>query len=171
MSKPALKEEGNFTMKVIAVSFLEYLYKTEDPNAFHIRIDCEDEKGSAVVYLACSSKYIDKGAGKGKTEADYAMDQLDVMGVPENGRELAKIDAIVGKTISVFGKIDTKGHLRFYLSSNRPEVKVDPAAIKARLARLMSGAGAPPKVERPPTSDPANPAPIEGNDDDIQFPV
>lgn len=152
MSKPAIKVEGNFTMKIVEASIIVHRFRGEkDPNAMEVKLTCEDDTGSATIYLSISGDYIQKGANSGRQESEVAFEQLAHLGISEDGQNLGALDTLVGKTVSVFGKNNEKNRLNFYLSSQRPEVRIDKNEVAARLARLTGPRpDAPPAREVPP---------------------
>ncbi len=124
-----LTEEGNFHCKIIAVQPIEHRFKTEERNMFEVKITCQTEDNRiADIYLDLSNDY---GFGNQShlTRKEISIEQLNALGMP--GAEFSKLSNIVGKSIEIYGKVNDKGRLNFYISSQREEKAVDAARLEA----------------------------------------
>lgn len=115
----------------------------DDPDSFDVCIQVEAEDGQADWWRGEVSRRYGRGNLATKTQAQITLDALEKVGLP--GRDLAKLNELVGKTTTAVVKATVKNNVCYYnvqyLGASNALRKLDLAEATRRLSALMDTSG------------------------------
>ncbi len=130
--------EGTHAAKITSIKTIRHRFKEEHENAFEVKVEVvgeeEGEEKHATCYLPLSRDFSVKD--RQKTEAQDTCQTLAALGVPHAGKDLSKLDQLVGREVEIFGKKNNKGYLNFYLNTGIPEKEVPAEQVQKELDAL-----------------------------------
>lgn len=127
------KREGEFAAKVANVAVIQHRFKQ---GFYEIRLDfATSDNSTGKIYLDLSNDYVQGGNNAGKLQFAVTAETLNHFGV--DVQSLAQVKNLIGREISVFGKLNGKGYLNFYLNTSRPEIEANLDEASTAVAALF----------------------------------
>lgn len=126
------KREGTFSAGIKDIKMIQHRFDESEIECKIEFITQELEVGK--IYLDFSQNYIQKGPDTGQRSCDVSVKTLEGLGVSKN--EFANLRKLVGTNINVYGKLNDKGYLNYYISSYA-DVEIDANAAVAKLQALF----------------------------------